>query len=423
MRQNALPVVNFLLTHKLFTYPMIASNVLGNTRRMNIVLVTETFPPEINGVSMSLHRVVENLSALGHTIEVVCPRRDDRVHLSDSGMFGVQMVPGLPLPRYEGLRFGLPAGGALLRRWRTLRPDLIHVATEGPLGWSAVRAARKLRIPFITTFHTNFHSYGAHYGFSFLNKGVLWWLRTVRRHAARTFVPSSGLREELAAAGFQRLSILGRGVDTALYSPEHRDDALRAEWGAAPDTPVALYVGRIAGEKNVPLTIKAYQEMRRMLPDLKLVLVGDGPERPRLEREHPDLHFAGMRRGKDLARHYASGDIFPFASTTETFGNVITEAMASGLVVLSYNYAAAQDHVRDGVNGRTAPINNPAAYLEAARKLARERNRWPELRTAARATALQLSWRHIVEGFAAELSQLLPSPSPTQPAATSISLS
>lgn len=383
---------------------------------MKIVLVTETFPPEVNGVAMTLHRVTEGLSDRGHSLEVVCPFHRDRAELALSGNYTLEMVPGLPIPRYDDLRFGLPARSRLLCRWRVLQPDLVHIATEGPLGWSAMRAARGLGIPYITTFHTNFHRYGAHYGYGFLNKVVLRWLRSMRENATATFVPSETVREELAQAGFSRLSILGRGVDTVLYDPAKRDERLRASWGATPDTPVALYVGRVASEKNIPLTFRAYQAMRNILPDLKLVVVGDGPERAALEQTHPEVRFAGMRRGEDLARHYAAGDVFLFASLSETFGNVVTEAMASGLVVLGHDYAAPHQYIRDGDNGRLAPFGDTEGFLAAACSLAMERESWPSLRSAARATALDLSWDAILDHFESELCALVnhlrPSPAP-----------
>jgi glycosyltransferase involved in cell wall biosynthesis len=374
---------------------------------VKIALVTETFPPEINGVAMTLHRVVGGLSTRGHELEVVCPRRSDREEWAKTESFAVHMVPGLPIPRYDDLRFGLPAAGNLKRRWRANPPNLIHIATEGPLGWSAVRAAKALKIPFITTFHTNFHAYGKHYGYGFLNRGVLWWLKKIRREARSTFVPSEVLRDELAKEGFERLSILSRGVDTQLYDPAKRDDALRASWGADADTPVALFVGRVAGEKNVPLTIEAFRAMQTELPDLKLVIVGDGPERKRLEAAHQDIIFAGMRRGEDLARHYASGDCFLFASVTETFGNVVTEAMASGLVALTYDYAAGHKFIEDGVNGALASFDDAVAYRQRAVALAQTRDAWSSLRQAARETALSISWDSVLDGFEREISAIV----------------
>ena len=374
---------------------------------MKIALVTETYPPEINGVAMTLSRLVDGLLRLGHEMDVVRPRqgRDDSAARGER--LAEWLAPGGPLPGYEGLHFGLPSKRGLVRRWRRHRPDVVHVATEGPLGWSAVRAARALGIPVVSSFHTNFHSYGKHYGYGMFIRVALGWLRHVHNLTRRTFVPSRDLLTTLEADGFRNLRILSRGVDTQLFDPARRNQALRTSWGVDDSTPVAIYVGRLAGEKNIPLTIEAFLAMRELVPELRLVLVGDGPERKRLEREHPEFHFAGLRRGEDLAAHYASGDVFLFASVTETFGNVVTEAMASGLAVLAYDYAAPQQYIINGRNGVKVPYDDGRAFLEAARQLARNRSAWPQLRREARETTLTISWDTVIRGYVQELETVL----------------
>jgi len=378
-------------------------------------LVTETFPPEINGVSMTLSRLVGGLIRRGHQVQVIAPWRRDR---RDNLMPGCELisVPGLPIPRYEDLRFGLPLPGIMNKHWRKQRPDLVHIATEGPLGWAASRACRGLKIPLVTSFHTNFPSYGRFYGYGGVTKAVLTYMRRFHRDAEVTFVPSDDTLQRLAKAGFDHLDILGRGVDTDLFSPARRSEELRASWGATPETPVGLYVGRVAGEKNLPLTVQAWQEMKKQLPDMKLVVVGDGPERPRLAQEYPEIIFAGMRQGEDLAQHYASGDVFLFGSVTETFGNVVTEAMASGLLVLAYDYAAPQRFIRDGQNGRLSPLHDEAAYLEAARQLAGDQTSWPRQREMAREAMLSVSWEAVLDKFEQRLQGVLLSDPVLQPA-------
>ncbi|MEM9226738.1 MAG: glycosyltransferase, partial [Verrucomicrobiota bacterium] len=166
-----------------------------------------------------------------------------------------------------------------------------------------------------------------------------------------------------------------------------------------PDTPVVAYVGRLASEKNIPLTFKAFLRFRELVPEAQMVFIGDGPERKKLEQTHPELHFAGMRLGEDLAEHYASADFFFFASTTETFGNVITEAMASGLAVLAYDYAAALRHIEDGVNGYKATYDDEEAYLAAVDTLVAQRKHWSGVREAAVQTAQGLSWDAILAKY------------------------
>lgn len=377
-----------------------------DTTTLKLSLVTETFPPEINGVSMTLGRLVDGLQQRNVRMTVIAPDRRDRP-ANQQGGYNLLAVPGFPLPRYSELKFGLPANNRLRTLWTNERPDLVHIATEGPLGWSARQIARELELPVVSSFHTNFHAYGNHYGFGFLKTAVLGWLRSFHNHTLRTFVPSTDLINKLAQEGFRNLRLFARGVDTVLYGPEHRSSGLRASWGADDETPVAIYVGRLAGEKNLELVVEAYQRMKRDLPQLRIVFVGDGPDRVKLERLIPEACFAGMQRGTDLAAHYASADVFLFGSITETFGNVVTEAMASGLVVLAYGYAAAGRFIRTGENGLLAPFDDPAAFLDQASHLATLRRKWPEMGRAARETMLPHSWDTIIDKYLQELQSLL----------------
>ncbi|HEX6828389.1 MAG TPA: glycosyltransferase family 1 protein [Burkholderiales bacterium] len=371
----------------------------GSGSRLRIALVTETYPPEINGVAMTLGRMVEGLTARGHHIELVRPRQE-----SDAGppkANGVEhaLVRGLPIPRYDALKLGLPAGGRLRRMWSERRPDVVHIATEGPLGWSALAAARALGLPVSTDFHTNFHSYSNHYGLGWLERAVAAYLRNFHNRAGCTLVPTEGMRRSLAQQGFTGLKVVARGVDTGLFHPERRSPALRAKWGAEPGDPVVLYVGRLAPEKNLPLVTRSFEAMRALEPRAKLVLVGDGPAREELEARYHGYVFAGMRRGEDLAAHYASGDIFLFPSTTETYGNVTMEAMASGLAVVAYDYAAAEEHIRSGLNGLTAPFDDEEVFLRQALALARDAGYARDLGRSARQTAASIDWEQVFDAL------------------------
>jgi glycosyltransferase involved in cell wall biosynthesis len=292
---------------------------------------------------------------------------------------------------------------ALEERWRAWRPDVVHVATEGPLGLASLAAASNLRLPVTSSFHTNFHSYGGHYGVSALRDATLAYLRWFHNSTRLTLAPTRQMVGELAAERFRGLAVMARGVDTTLFDPAKRDDALRAAWGAGPDDPVALYVGRMAAEKNLGVAVEAFLRLRKLEPRAKFVLVGDGPAREALARAHPEFHYAGMRRGEELAAHYASGDVFLFASVTETFGNVVTEALASGLVSASYDYAATREHVRDGVNGFAAAFDRADDFYATTERLLAARGRWPALREAARRTALGLTWDAVVGRFESDV--------------------
>jgi len=370
---------------------------------MKLCIVTETYPPEVNGVAMTLHRISGELRKQGHSVTIVRPRQSSEAqnaHYADEAI-----VPGLPLPGYDGLRFGLPCRRKLRKLWANETPDIIYAATEGPLGQSSIKAAADLGIPIVSGFHTNFHEYMKHYKLPILEKMVRGFLRKTHNKTRRTFAPSQDVIQRLEAMGIEGTRLLGRGVDTALFNPAKRDAALRQRWGVEDEGIVALFVSRLAAEKNIPLSAKAFEQIKQRHPGAACVFVGDGPERAKLEKAHPDYIFAGMQKGEDLARHYASADCFVFPSITETFGNVVTEAMASGLVTLAYDYAAPGRYIEDGVNGFLAPFDDSPAFLQAVDRALEHKANWPAIRAAARAIAEGLGWAGIVKQFAEDLEE------------------
>lgn len=366
------------------------------TPALRIALVTETYVPEVNGVAITIGRMVYGLLKRGHRIHIIRPRQGKQDVAQNEGPFCETLVGGIPIPGYPELKSGLPAKGMLLKLWRKQRPDVVHIATEGPLGWSALSAARKLAIPVCTDFHTNFHHYTQHYGIGLLKKPIAAYLRHFHNKAACTLVPTASLQQQLEDEGYQNVLVVSRGVDTELFQPAKRDNALRESWNADEDTPVVMLVSRLAPEKNLRVVIKAFEQMRRLNPLLRLVMVGDGPARAELQRQHPQVIFAGMQTGEALARHYASGDIFLYASLTETYGNVTVEAMASGLATLAYDYAAAQQHIRHDVNGLLASYDDSDAFIAEARTLANDLPRVRRLGKAAREAVQSLTWERIM---------------------------
>ena len=366
---------------------------------LRVAVVTETYPPEVNGVAMTMGRMVAGLQARNHPVQLIRPRQHAGDAATSAGLLEEVLKPGVPIPRYDSLRLGLPARAGLMRLWQRRRPDVVHVATEGPLGWSAVAAARRLGIAVATDFHTNFHSYSRHYGVGWLRRPIEAYLRRFHNRAAVTLVPTEQMRRELAAAGFRHVEVVARGVDTALFHPRRRDEGLRAAWGVPAGGRAVMVVGRLAAEKNLEVAVAAFAAMQARDPGLRLILVGDGPERAALRRRCPEALFAGMRTGEDLARHYASADVFLFPSLTETFGNVTLEAMASGLAVVAFDYAAAREHVHDGVSGLLAPYDDRAAFVRLAAGLVAEPARIGSLGRAARESAEALDWERIHDAF------------------------
>ncbi|HEY9130604.1 MAG TPA: glycosyltransferase family 1 protein [Dyella sp.] len=371
---------------------------------MRIGIVSETYPPEINGVALTVHSLAAGLALHGHSVDLIRPRQT--LPFSDEAGIETLEVRGAALPRYPGLRFGLPAGRLLRQRWQRQRPDAIYVATEGPLGWSAVRTAKNMGIPIATGFHTRFDTYADHYGVGFLTPTVRSYLRRFHNRAAKTLVPTTALANELTAMGVTTAHLLRRAVDTQQFNPQYRDDALRSVWQAGDDAPVVLYVGRIAPEKNLDLAVRSFRAIQQQIPRARYVWVGDGPAREALQRNHPDFIFVGMQRGEALARHYASADMFVFPSLSETFGNVILEALAAGLPVVAYREGAAREHLFDGVNGYCVDSGDEAGFVSAAVELATHPARLRTLALSARESVLSLSPDAVIRDFETLLRRL-----------------
>lgn len=365
-------------------------------------LVTETYPPEINGVALTVQSLHDGLKSLGHDVGLVRPARPGEDSDETSELL---RVDGAPIPRYPGMRFGLPSGRKLTARWMRQRPDAIYIATEGPLGWSALRAAKRLGIPVATGFHTRFDDYVGRYGAGFLSPWVFAWLRRFHNRADATLVPTRELVEQLGPQGFRHVRRLGRAVDTVRFHPRFRSDALRERWGLAPDDLAIVHVGRLAPEKNLPLLMRCFEALKAERAGTKLVLVGDGPARGALAAQHPDVIFAGTLRGEALAEHFASADVFCFPSLSETFGNVTIEAMASGIATVAFDYGAAREHLRDGAHGASVAFGDEAAFLAQFLDTARS-PRLAAMGAAARSAVEGLSPERVSRDFADLLSQL-----------------
>ncbi|WP_119154885.1 glycosyltransferase family 4 protein [Caldimonas tepidiphila] len=363
---------------------------------MRIAYVTETYPPELNGVALTVERTVRHLRANGHELCLLRPRQPGEERRDDAEEWRTR---SLPIPMYRDLRFGLALTATLRERFERRLPQLVHVATQGPLGRAAVQAARQLGLAVTSDFRTNFHQYSRYYGLGWMEPMVRHYLCRFHNATHRTFVPTAALREQLAGSGFAHLTVVGRGVDARLFSPQRRSAALRERWGAGEATPVLLYVGRLAAEKNVPLALAAFDAVRERLPGARMVVVGDGPMRRRWQQQHPHVHFAGLQRGEALAEHYASADLFLFPSLSDTFGNVTLEAMASGLAVVAFDVAAAAEHIEDHDSGLLVPPGDEPGFVAAACSLAWQSDTLRALRERAREAALQASWDRVLARF------------------------
>ncbi len=372
----------------------------SSLRPMRIAYVTETWPPELNGVSLTVERTVRFLRARGHGVELIRPRQPGQPRLDAAEEL---RTAGCVIPMYPDLRFGLARMSTLMQRFERSRPELVHLATPGPLAWAALAAARSLGVATTSDFRTNFHQYSRHYGLGFMSAAVLSVLRRFHNATDRTFVPTRAAQRELSEAGFRNLGVVGRGVDTDQFSPAARSQALRQRWQASDDAPVYLAVGRIAAEKNVELALRAFTAVLRQQPRARMVVVGDGPAKSRLEAAHPQVVFTGPLRGAELSAHYASADVFLFPSLSDTFGNVVMEALASGLAIVAFDCAAAAEHVVDGQSGRLAVPGDDAGFITAACDLALPPEALLRFGSAATAAARRAGWDDVLSRFEARL--------------------
>jgi len=377
--------------------PIVLEDYPASRSSMRIAVVTETWPPEVNGVAVTLAKLVQSLSHRNHDVQLIRPRQakiDSAVR--DSNLEEV-LMRGMPIPRYPELKLGLPSKKNLVKAWTLRRPDVVHIATEGPLGWSALQAAKVLKLPVTSDFRTNFQSYSKHYGVGWLRKPIVAYLRKFHNATACTMVPTRELQRTLGENGFVNLKVVSRGVDTALFNFTKRDLQLRASWGATDQTKVLISVGRMAPEKNLEQVLKVFDALQFMGDQIKLVMVGDGPLKEQFKQRYPNIIFPGMLTQSDLANYYASSDLFLFPSQTETFGNVTLEALASGVPVLAFDCAAARDWVQTDINGWLIPENRPDDFASKAVEIFKSKNLLEAVTTSTRQQIVHLDWDQIAE--------------------------
>lgn len=377
--------------------PIVLEDYPASRPSLRIAVVTETWPPEVNGVAVTLAKLVQSLSHRNHDVQLIRPRQTKGdTPLRDSSLEEV-LMRGMPIPRYPELKLGLPSKKTLVKTWTLRRPDVVHIATEGPLGWSALQAAKVLKLPVTSDFRTNFQSYSKHYGVGWLRKPIVAYLRKFHNATACTMVPTKELMRTLSENGFLNLKVVSRGVDTQLFNLQKRDLQLRASWGADEKTKVLISVGRMAPEKNLDKVLQSYDALRSRGAPVKLVMVGDGPLREQFRQKYPDIIFPGMLVQSDLAAYYASADLFVFPSQTETFGNVTLEALASGIPVLAFDCAAARDWVQPNVNGWLVAENNPDGFVEKAVSLFQHPELLDQVTQSTRHQLVHLDWDQIAE--------------------------
>jgi glycosyltransferase involved in cell wall biosynthesis len=364
---------------------------------MRVTLVTETYFPQVNGVSRTLGELVRFLRKNGDQVQLIYPDYDAAV---DSEQ--VQTVRSIVLPFYREIRLPIPPFGRVHRAIEAFQPDVIHIATEATLGWSVLRRVLRRRLAVVSSFHTNFDQYSGHYGVGWARAMIWRYLRWFHNNTRETYVPSEATITELEGLGFERVVLWRRGVDSSLFRPDRPGGLdVRRALGWAPEDVVITYVSRIAPEKNVDYLADALAIVASRQPGVRLLLVGDGPSRPALEQRLGSIaHFAGYLQGEALSNHYAASDIFAFSSLTETFGNVVLEAMASGLPVVALRAGGVGESVRSGSTGILVdPSEPPESFASALLRLIEHPDQRMAMAQAARDYALSQSWDAIMGGL------------------------
>nr|BFE65360.1 glycosyltransferase family 1 protein [Dactylosporangium thailandense] len=354
---------------------------------MRIAIVTESFPPDVNGVAHSVVRVAEHLVARGHEPLVIAPQPSSAAR-SVTGSFPYQIirVPSVATPGYGSFRLGLPSRrlAAALRAHRT---DLVHLASPFVLGARGMTVAASLGLPTVAVYQTDVPAYARLYYRSNLGESAAWrWLRHIHNAADRTLAPSTAAATALHGHGIERVWLWRRGVDAARFDPGHRSAALRRAV-AAEGQVIVGYVGRLAVEKRVDLLAPVSR-----IPGVRVVVVGDGPARATLERAMPDAVFLGERRGDQLARIFASLDLFVHTGPFETFGQTIQEALASGVPVVAPAQGGPLDLVDDGRTGLLVPPGDAPSLVSAVTELVQDHERRLAMGVAARVAVASRTW-------------------------------
>jgi phosphatidylinositol alpha 1,6-mannosyltransferase len=358
---------------------------------MKVAYFTESLPPSTDGVATSLARLAETLE--GHAVDFrfFCPFLPG----ADYSWRGkVRRVWSVPFPLNRDYRLAIPFLQGIGHELDRFAPDLVHVASPTPLGVAGLRWARRHAVPVVSSHHTHFVSYLPHYRLRRLANLGWSYLRWFHDHCEVTYAPSASAAAELRRRSIDNVELWTRGVDLQRFAPSFRDDELRRS--LSPDgAPILLYVGRLVAEKNLADLVRAAGILRAWQTPAVLVIVGDGPMRNALQQQLPHAHFPGFQYGDDLARWYASSDLLVFPSTTETFGNVVQEALASGLPVVGVQKGGVADLITPGRNGFLAEANAPLDLAQHIHALLVHDDVRGELARRARLSVAESSWESV----------------------------
>jgi glycosyltransferase involved in cell wall biosynthesis len=363
----------------------------GNPPALRLALFTDSYVPQLNGVALLLGRLVEAVRARGATVRVYTTSDPGGAEADD-----VRRWPSVAFWAYPEHRLALPTQPRVRRELRAWRPTVVHAASPFGMGLAARAAARALRVPFVTSYHTNWSAYSSFYQMGAL-RGTAWhYLRWFHNGGARTYCPTRAVEDELAARGFRHMALWSRGVDCTRFNPSFRSTALRARLGIADDTVLAIYVGRLGAEKGLGVALEGMREVMRVAPGrVQCAIAGDGPYADEARRiAPPGTIFMGRLTGDALSEFYASADLFMFPSTTDTFGNVLLEAMASGLPVVGADVGPTRELLAEHTGVTFAPAD-PVAFAHQVLELTTNVARRARLARNALGFAQRCTWDRV----------------------------
>ena len=385
---------------------------------MRIAIFAEIYWPMVSGVALTLRRLVDALHDRGHAVRVYAPHYNLPAGATDRPE--VHRSPSWPLFLAPDVHWAFPNPTELLADMRAFRPQVTHLATEFAMGHAGLTASTRLGVPIIASAHTDYEAYARLYGrWLTAAVGPGWaYLRWFYAHAHRVLCPTRVFEAHLHTRGVTNTGIWTRGVDAEEFRPQFRSEAWRQQFGAGPDDLLVTYVGRLAPEKNLPLLLEAWERLGPQRGKAQLVLVGDGLLTAAIrERQMPGVHLAGHLHGRELATAYASADVFAFPSSTETFGNVLLEAMASGTAPVCVGAGGVTEYAVDGLNALVASPERRDDFAHQLERLMGDATLRRALSVGARATALTRRWDAIHDELVGEYAAAIATPNRADAAA------
>ena len=375
---------------------------------MRVALFTDTYVPEVNGVAKTLGRWAEFLESQGIPCKVFAPTAEERFAASRSS---VERLFSVPFLLYPECKFALPNPSRMKKALREFDPTIVHVATPFNIGFLGSHYARKRGIPLVGSYHTHFDQYLSYYKLQWMEPVLMKYMSWFYADCQKIYVPSRSAKEHLRPYGFPETEIWGRGINADLFNPNVNRDAALRSFGVDPSSFVVLYVGRLAAEKSVDSLLEAFRSLPEAeRADMELVIAGDGPLYRELSETiapHERIRLLGFVEGRRLAELYAASDVFLFPSATETFGNVVLEAMASGTPVVGAAAGGVADTVRHGDTGWLCPPRDAAAFAAALTTLRRDAGLRERLSAAALEYAREQSWDRIFQGLLSSYEQVV----------------